>query len=370
MRRPWVKWGIIFGCWNLFGLFFASQSIFYQANAGREIAWRQNLLIWLTCSYVWCSLTPLILGLARRFPIEKKNWPRALLLNILASIFFSTFSLLIYVFVYKYMIADGAKPYSVLESYRNLIVAELHAGILIYWAIFGINHTIDYYLKYRDRELRASQLETQLAQARLDSLKMQLHPHFLFNTLNTISILMLEDPKAANNMLVRLSDLLRIALENDAANEVSLKQEIDFLENYLEIERMRFQDRLTIRMKIDPAALDARVPNLILQPLVENAIRHGIAGRAAAGLIEISAERVNGRVLLQVRDDGPGLREESGKDSRKKIGLSNTRARLEQLYGEDQSFELESGNGRGTIVTVTIPFHTDSECSSKTEGNR
>ena len=213
-----------------------------------------------------------------------------------------------------------------------------------------------YYRKYRERELRALQLETRLAQAQLDALKMQLHPHFLFNTLNSISVLMSEDVVAARRMLTRMSELLRASLENVGKHEVSLREELDFLGNYLEIEQTRFHDRLAVRMQIEPGVLDARVPNLILQPLVENAIRHGVAPRAQQGLIEISAVREDGMVQLKVRDNGPGLQLSAPESLTKGIGLSNTQARLNQLYGSHHRFELKDAPGGGLEVVIAIPF--------------
>ncbi|MCA1849761.1 MAG: histidine kinase, partial [Acidobacteria bacterium] len=249
--------------------------------------------------------------------------------------------------------------------FQNILVAEFHTNLLLYWSVLGLCHAYDYYRRYRERERRAaqlelaaSQLETQLARAQLDALRMQLHPHFLFNTLNTISVLMQEDVVIARRMLLRLSDLLRLALKNAGAHEVSLRQEMEFLRSYLEIEQTRFQHRLKVQMEIDAEALDARVPNLILQPLVENAIRHGVAPRPTASTIEIRARRRNGQVELRVRDDGPGIDEMRKENAEGGIGLSNTRARLSKLYGAAHSFHLSSPDGGGTQVTITIPFHT------------
>jgi len=195
-----------------------------------------------------------------------------------------------------------------------------------------------------------------LAQAQLNALRMQLHPHFLFNTLNSISVLMSEDVATARRMLSRLSDLLRTSLDNDGRHEVSLREELEFLKAYLEIEETRFQDRLTVRMQIEPDLLDARVPNLILQPLVENAIRHGIATRAQSGVIEINAARDNGMMRLTVRDDGPGLGTNSPSSLISGIGLSNTRERLKQLYGANHRFEMMNASGGGLEVVIAIPF--------------
>src|SRR5262245_40790860 len=198
-------------------------------------------------------------------------------------------------------------------------------------------------------------LETQLAQAQLQSLKMQLHPHFLFNTLHAISALMDDDVKAARRMIARLSELLRLTLENAGQQEFSLRQELDALERYLEIEQIRFQDRLTVRLAVAPETLDASVPNLILQPIVENAIRHGIAPRSSAGWIEIRAERREGMVELQVIDDGPGL-QPAGEELREGIGLTNTRARLRQLYGDEHRIEIEDAAEGGLAVKLSIPY--------------
>jgi len=208
---------------------------------------------------------------------------------------------------------------------------------------------------YREQELAAAQLETQLVQAQLQALQMQLQPHFLFNTLHAISTLMHRDVDAAEKMLARLSDLLRLTLENGSTQTVMLKDELEFLKKYLEIEEIRFADRLTIRTAIAPDALDALVPNLILQPIVENAIRHGIAPRAQPGRVEITARRVDGKLRLEVQDDGPGLRPGNGREG---LGLKNTRERLARLYQGAHRLELESPPEGGVRVTLEIPFRS------------
>ena len=205
--------------------------------------------------------------------------------------------------------------------------------------------------------MRALELEGLLTRAELQNLKMQLHPHFLFNTLHTISVLMMRNVTAANRMLIRLSDLLRITLDNAGAQEVTLKQELDFLNGYLEIEQTRFHDRLTVNRDIDPATLDVMVPNLLLQPLVENAIRHGISTRADAGLIEIRSRREADRLVIEISDNGQGL----PGNVKKGVGLANTEARLEQLYGNSHSFALLPAPSGGLLVRIVIPIHEDSE---------
>jgi LytS/YehU family sensor histidine kinase len=245
---------------------------------------------------------------------------------------------------------------SYFQAYKFFLFVNFHLALFFYWAILGVNYAIDYYQKYRERELRASQLETRLAQARLQVLKMQLHPHFLFNTLNAISELVYKDPESAEQMITNLSDLLRLSLENVGVQEVPLKQELDFLNKYVEIEQTRFHDRLQMNMEIEPETLDACVPNMILQPLVENAIRHGIGMRSSGGKIEIGADRVDGMLHLFVRDNGRGLLNGEKKALKEGVGLANTRARLAHLYGAAHRFDLKNSPGGGLMVDLAIPF--------------
>jgi two-component system LytT family sensor kinase len=356
-RRSWLKWCLIALGWTLFGFFFASEVVVSRAYAGRPAKLGPAIAAWLICAFLWFAATPLILKLARRFPLERHQWLRSFLIHLAVGTGLSFLLLAIWVWLTSAVgLEIGQQPF--LQAFRNQLVSSLHSEILTYWMVIGLSHGIGYYRKYRERELRASQLEARLARAQLDALKMQLHPHFLFNTLNSISVLMAEDVQAARRMLTSLSGLLRASLENVGSHEVSLKEELEFLENYLAIEQTRFQDRLTVSMKIEPAALDARVPNLILQPLVENAIRHGIAPHAKPGLVEIRAERQNGMVALRVRDNGSGLKAISPHKLMKGIGLSNTQARLEQLYGPTHQFEMHDADGGGLEVTITIPFRS------------
>jgi two-component system, LytTR family, sensor kinase len=221
--------------------------------------------------------------------------------------------------------------------------------VLLFIAIVAIVHAVDYYRKYRERELR-------LAQARLHSLKAQLHPHFLFNTLNAVSELVYKDPEAAEKTIIDLSDLLRSSLDSGDAQLVSLKEELDFLRRYVDIHQTLMRDRLTVVIKIDPETLGASVPSMILQPLVENAIRHGADPASRAGRIEISAARDCNALRLTVSDAGPGLPEQGQTISRKGIGLANTQARLAELYGNSHRFELKNSPGPGLTVNIFIPF--------------
>lgn len=351
-----LKWPLIALGWTIFGCFFASEVIVARAYAGSPLRLSRTIFVWLICAYIWFALTPLVLYLARRFAFERRSWTRNLLLHLAASIAFAFLQLSLYFIV----VSLSALLFNTLppDTFRSIFVSEFHFDMLTYWAIIGLSHAFDYYRKYREREIRTSQLETRLARAQLDALKMQLHPHFLFNTLNTISVLMQEDVTVANRLLLRLSDLLRMALNTTDAHEVPLRQEMEFLRSYLEIEQTRFQDRLTVHLDIDAEANDAQVPNLLLQPLVENAIRYAVAPRATNSTIEISAARLNGQIKLQVRDDGPGISEAQKTIALPGIGLRNTRSRLEKLYGREHRFDLSTPAGGGLQVTIMIPFHT------------
>ncbi len=214
---------------------------------------------------------------------------------------------------------------------------------------------MDYHRRYRERELAASHLETELTQAQLEVLRMQLQPHFLFNTLHAISSLMHRDVELADRMIARLGELLRATLDHAGAAEVSLQSELDFIAPYLEIEQARLGPRLQVRLDIDPETLDAAVPNLLLQPLVENAIRHGIAPQRGPGLIEIVSRRHNGRLQVRVCDTGAGLPNET--PLKEGLGLGNTRARLEHLYGDAHVFRIAPApSGPGVEVTLELPF--------------
>lgn len=357
--QSWTKTGVIIGGWTLFALFFACQRYIERAFLGEPTSWTRVLSAWTACSYLWAALTPPVLWLAKRFPFERKRWLRPLLVHTIAGALISVFHLGIYLLTLQSILGDSTHTFASLESLQRIIIAEIHFNVLIYAVLIGISHAVDYYRQKRERELSAAQLETKLALAELDALRLQLQPHFLFNTLNTISVLMIKDVKAANKMLRRLSELLRIILKNTrTSHEITLREELDFLSNYLEIEQTRFSDRLKVKMNIAPETLDAQVPSLILQPIVENAIRHGIAPHSEAGRIEICAERINGMVRLQVSDDGAGLQNNRQIDSGSQIGLANTKSRLLQLYGETHNFELTDALGGGTVVTISIPFNS------------
>ena len=284
-RRRVVKWLAIFALWTFFALFFATQvALQYQQLTDYSISfWR--ILSWqLVSGYIWFGISPVILYLAKRFPFDDGKWRSSLLVHIIACVVIAPVQLLLDSFVLTRLGYPPNRTFpSFFAAYRFFLVANIHLSMLIYMGVVAIASAYRYYQKYRERELRASQLAARLAQSRLQVLKMQLHPHFLFNTLNAISELIHKDPESADRMLMDLSDLLRLSLDNLEVQEIPLKQELEFLGKYLEIEQMRFHDRLTVDIQIAPETLDATVPNMILQPLVENAIKHGIAPRSSGG---------------------------------------------------------------------------------------
>jgi signal transduction histidine kinase len=351
VRGPAARAALLVGGWTLYALLFAAQGCLDRAYRGEPVAWAQTLAIWLACGYAWALITPGVLWLAARFPLERPGLAKAVVAHAAGGAVAVSLNLGAFALVAPLLGVQSAARGG-FATFTTLLVSSALLDLLVYWVLVGGAQLVRVSRAARERERRALQLEARLSEARLLALRAQLQPHFLFNTLNTVSVLMREDVDAADRVLVLLSGLLRKTLDRSEAHEVPLRDEIAFLETYLEIERTRFADRLSYRVDVDPEALDARVPSLILQPLVENAIRHGVARRATPGCVEISARRRGSAVALTVRDDGPGMAEgaEAG------VGLSNTRSRLEQLYGGEHTFDLASGEAGGLVVSLAIPF--------------
>ena len=357
INRKWVKWSAIWATWTLFGFFFTSQLALQNQLSRSPVSFWQILTWQMVSGYVWFALSPLILWLVRKFPFEADRWKKSLVVHLAASVVLAFFQQAIDTFFLTRLGYPPNRQFpSFLEAYQYFIFINLHLSILIYWGVVGIKSAYSYYQKYRERELVTSKLEAQLATSRLQVLKMQLHPHFLFNTLNAISELIYKDRESAERMIGDLSDLLRMSFEKLEVQEISLKQELEFLKKYLEIEQMRFHDRLKVEMEISPDTLDACVPNMILQPLVENAIKHGIAPRSTGGKIQIGAHRNNGSLELTISDNGIGVPFNDVEHLTEGVGLSNTRRRLRHLYGERHKFDLIAAKESGLLVNLTIPF--------------
>ena len=358
LQRVWVKrlarLGIIWGMWTIAALFFSTQVFMMYYSERQPIPYARAFLVQGSACYLWALVTPLILWLARRFRIDRNQWLRKVVLHFLFSV--ALVSTLIALHFLVYMILAGRASSITPLRLFGYVYPNLDRWILLYWFIFLMSHAFNYYNSYRKGELKASQLRTQLVQSQLEALKMQVQPHFLFNTLHSISALLSKDTEGARKMITRLGDFLRLTLENSGSMEVTLQQEIEFLNGYLEIERIRFQDRLTTEIKIDPTVLDVQVPNLILQPIVENAMRHAV-GNSRSGHVEITAAPRNGALHIEVKDNGPGLQVDRAFEARrgKGLGLANTQARLVGLYGTAARFEMLNRPSGGLTVTIEIP---------------
>lgn len=352
LQRRWIKWLLGFAFWTLIGLSFAFQFYISSAKAGLDVTWKQAVSYALGDWYAFALLSIPVMWLAGRFQFESGQRARSLAVHLPCSLIFSLAYMVLRAFIGRWQ-SDA----SFAEAFQPLLVKTWHFNLLIYWVIVAVSFAFDYYGKFRERELRAAELEKNLVQAKLQALQMQLNPHFLFNSLHSISALMHQDVEAADRMIVRLSDLLRAALQNSDAQEVTLRAELKFLQSYLEIEQIRFGSRLAVQMQIPPDLLAARVPNLILQPLLENAIRHGIEPHAKPGIIELRAQCANGELTLDVSDNGAGVSDANSINEG--VGLSNTRTRLRSLYGGAHRFELCNRPEGGLRVRVTIPYQTE-----------
>src|SRR5213083_1036644 len=329
---------LLFVGWTLVSIIFAGIS--YAAAIGennKEFGFISALRLNLVQFYVWAILSPLVFRFSRRFPIELRPLNvRNLLLYFPALISFAGIHQVIHLAVLWSITPRWRQKYPALtDCYRAYFAFGFYIDLIIALLIVIAVHALLYYQSFRASELAQSSLITQLAQAQLRALKMQLHPHFLFNTLHSISSLILEDPPKANSMIAQLGDFLRLTLENSNQQLVSLKEETEFLRCYLEIEQVRFGDRLTVALELEPQTLSVQVPHLILQPVVENAIQHAIAPRSARGHINIEAKRLNSLLRLEVKDNGPGITLNTDLLGAEGVGLSNVRARLHQIYGSD-----------------------------------
>jgi two-component system LytT family sensor kinase len=360
--RPWVFYLI---AWTVVGLIYFAQNVTRRFYWDDPNPW-QDFRYWSANIYISALLTPLIVWAARRWPLERQHLARILALHLLLSVVWT---------VSKLSLEAGfhltwnefwpiQPPITVKREFTLLFLFGFHTGVVAYWVVLSIHSAIRNYARLQERtqaalrsELRASQLETQVAQARLGALKAQLQPHFLFNTLNAIVVLVRQQKgQQAEETLARFSDLLRAVLADMDAQEVTLARELEYLRLYLSIEQLRFSDRLHVDINVDAELLDAAVPHMALQPIVENSIRHGVGQRATPGAIGIRAQRIGDALHVAVEDNGPGFAAQ-GASGGLKLGLANTRARLKQLYGDASELRTESAPAGGAVVTMILPFH-------------
>jgi len=367
--RPWLIWAVSFGVWSFVA--FAATLTAYQLYRTTDYPMRFMTTLGWEFSQVltYAPLTPLAFAFAARFPIQRRNWARLSLSYLAAGL----------AFFVAHMALRAATPFAywdpksrefasaIWDSHAHLfkvqwlvLKKQFFSGVVdditgTFVPIVLVAHAVSYYRRFREREIRAAQLEVQLSKARLQTLKSRLQPHFLFNTMHSISALMLTDVQAADRMMTRLGDLLRMSLESAGTQITTLSHELEFVNCYLEIEKVRFAEKLTVILEIAPETLDALVPHLLLQPLVDNAIKHGISKLSSGGEIRITANAQDGELQLEVKDNGPGCGERHSFPANG-LGLKITRERLESLYGQDQSLELLSPIEGGSVTRVCIPL--------------
>ena len=350
----WKEWLVIFGAFTGVGLLFVFQNYVGMAQESMQhYSWSDLLVGLLSYWYVWALMFPFIVWLSRHYPLEAGPTARSLRVHIPALIFAPVLHIALYA-LFLHAVDGDEKPYFSTSVW--LMKSGLFVRYLTYALLLATSYTVDYYRHYRERELRTSRLEAKLAEAQLQALRSQLNPHFLFNTLNAISSLMHKNVEAADEAISRLADILRATLEANGTQEVTLRQELGLLTQYIEIEKLRLGERLIVTMAVEEEAYDAMVPNLLLQPIVENAVRYGVSSQSRTGTVMIGARRVEGSLELQVSNDGPGLpgHFEEG------IGIRNTKARLRQMYGMKQSFLMTDRSGGGVCVTLLIPLRNES----------
>ena len=356
-RTPLPRFALIFAAWLVPALLSAFDNYMQSRLSNQRPDWRWvlfNGVDWL----LYAVLTPAVFRISRRFPLQRERLAARIALHIACALGMCVAWATLGQFL-RLAIFHTSVDFTVTEFARALegwIFTTLPFGTGVYFALVGIEHALAYLSQAREREAQAVRLTAQLAEARLGALRMQLNPHFLFNSLNAITVLLRDgNTAAASRMLELLSDVLRRVLRAESSHETPLSTELDFLERYLAIEQVRFSDRLHPRIAVEAALRRAVVPQLILQPLVENALRHGIARRADAGLLEVAARRDGDTLILTVRNDGPGLGPAGPASAG--VGLANTRARLAALYGDRASLEIANAAGGGVVATVRLPYH-------------
>lgn len=351
MMKTWRAWALYWGGWVIVGGYMSSMDV-----AHYHVPWASNLAANLFLFLLWGALALVARRLLRFASLSLDGGPRRWAFHLLASVAITALSVVMVHFFFRAWIEHGVPDFLsaaawglVLRSLRT----EFQPNFLVYWGAVVAFVALEARERAQAEALRAARLETQLGQAQLQALRMQLNPHFLFNTLNAIASLIHSDPEAADRMLARLAAFLRLTLDLPSGSEHSLRQELIFAESYLAIEQVRFGDRLRIAVEVPPALLDTAVPTLLLQPLLENALRHGISKRPEGGLVSIHAEAEGPRLRLEVRNEGPGCAPDRLGAG---IGTANTQARLEQLFGREQRFRLLDLEGHGACARMEIPL--------------
>lgn len=346
----------IWALWTLFGIFSAALTHFRTSFSKRPFSWPTVLYSELGYAYIAAVLSVGVIWLARRYPLLKRPYVPRFVLHVGGALVYASLAKI----GWDLLRIGSTAPYlssgfSFASFYRS-INWGWDSGVLLYAVVLLSTYAYDYYVQYEIGRIKTAELEVQLARAQLHALKMQLHPHFLFNALHTAAALVRANPVGAERVLARLGDLLRMTLASSDAQEVRLIDELRFLDLYLDIERTRFEDRLTIHFEVEPDTEDALVPHFILQPLVENAVRHGAGTRAQGAEIRVIARAESDCLHIMIWDNGSGNGKLPDAPVREGVGLSTTRARLERLYGDGQRMELRTISPVGFEASLTIPF--------------
>lgn len=343
------------GAWILVVLFLTSQSVMVYATTGGEVRVAPVLKIHAISAGTWALLGPVVLLVSRRWPLDDRGWPRALAVHLVT-------------LVVLWLVAQGVITglRSVVgppapQGFARQLAGSINLAVVVYGTLALAVHVRRFQRRLREKEVRAAEAEGRLARARLDALRAQLHPHFLFNTMHAISALVRDAPQAAEDMLAELAELLRFTVDGTEGDEVPLATELDFIERYLAIQRARFGDRLEVVVDVEPEARRLSVPSLVLQPFVENAIEHGVGRTRGGGRITISGRREGGRLHLSIRNDGPDVEPATLRRDAWGTGLSNTRERLEVHYGSDHEMRVERNADGGVTATLDLPARHEPE---------
>jgi len=358
MPRRWTHRAAVVAGWALLG-FVLSLEVYFNNRAGAKMGsldFIEGAIPQFGRAAMWALMAPLILRLREKMPLHRGHWVGGIGFHLgMSFIVMATYYL-------GRMFFHGLFEGETKGEFWSMALAKFYGRNLIdmgyYWAVLAAGYSFETYERYRNEELKAAQLEARLVETELKALREQLRPHFLFNTLNTVAVLVRERRNDdAVNLIAQLSSLLRMSLDPSRGHEVTVQQEMDFLARYIEIQRTRFADRLEVNVAIEPEALAARIPNLLLQPIVENAIVHGVAAKAGPGRVDIAARVEAGRLHLEVRDDGPGF-DPTAPRAREGIGLGNARERLARIYGASGQLSLRSEPGLGVCVQIVLPFRS------------
>ena len=360
-RRFALLWLLASAFWLSISLAAALEMSFFQSA---DLV--QSIEFALGRAAPWIFLCPLIFWVTSTFTLERNNWKRSVLV-LLGTCVFSFLVTAYFVYLSPPMPTLLNRQQGGRKALTFLMLQRVTLQLPSFWGLVGVSYALWFYERGKARQVREAELESRLAEARLQALRMQLNPHFLFNTLNSVASLVHEKPQVAEDMIAALSELLRSTLEAPNQQEVTLKEELRFLDRYLQIEQIRFGDRLRMEKQIDSGALDAMVPILILQPLVENAVEHGMETRIAPSVVRIAVQRLGDKLRLEVEDNGRGITKATNGNVREGVGLSNTRSRLNELYGQKAELNLRSAQDGGFSAEIRIPWRTELDAGNFNE---